>query len=356
MIPIFDGHLDLAWNALSWNRDLTLPLDELRRREAHLCDHPARGRGTVCLPELRRGGVRACLATLLARAKRDTPPERAHLRINLDFASQPIAAAAARGQHAYYRALEEQGHVRTQHDARALEDHWSSSTNSVGVILAMEGADPIINPSHLDRWFAVGLRVVGLAHYGPSAYAVGTGDSGPLTSAGVQLLRAMRRLGMILDLTHCSDPSFFQALDTFGGPVLASHSNCRALVPGDRQFSDEQIRLIVDRGGVIGAAMDCWMLQPGWQRDSSDRLLVTLATVADHIDHVCQLAGNARHAAIGSDLDGGFGTEQCPADVDSIADVQQLAPILASRGYSTDDLAAIFHGNWLRLFRENLKG
>ena len=356
MIPIFDGHLDLAWNALSWNRDLTLPLDELRRREAHLSDHPARGRATVCVPELRRGDVRVCMATLLARARCDTPPERAHLRINPDFASQPIAAAAARGQHACYRALEEQGHVRTLQDARALEYHWSAPANSVGVILAMEGADPIVNPWHLDRWFAVGLRVVGLAHYGPSAYAVGTGDSGPLTSAGVKLLRAMRHLGMILDLTHCSDPSFFQALDTFGGAVLASHSNCRALVPGDRQFSDEQIRLIIERGGVIGAAMDCWMLRPGWERGTSDRSLVTLDDVADHIDHVCQLAGNARHAAIGSDLDGGFGTEQTPAGIESIADLQKLAPILASRGYASDDIAAIFHGNWLRFFRENLKG
>jgi membrane dipeptidase len=225
----------------------------------------------------------------------------------------------------------------------------------VGIVLLMEGADPIVAPAQLQRWFDDGPRVVGLAHYGPSAYAVGTGDSGPLTASGAELLRAMRRLRMILDLTHGCDPSFYQAIDLFDGPLLASHNNCRALVPGDRQFSDEQIRLIIERCGVIGVALDAWMLHPGWIRGASDRGLVTLENTADHIDHICQLAGNAHHAAIGSDLDGGFGTEQCPADLDSIADLQKLAGILDARGYTSDDVARIFHGNWLRFFAEHLK-
>jgi membrane dipeptidase len=355
MIPIFDGHLDLAWNALSWNRDLALPMDELRRREAHLRDHAARGRATVCLPELRRGHVRACLATLLARGQRCAQPDREHLRINLDHANQDIASAAARGQLAYYRLLEAKGDVKILCDADELDGHWSND-GRIGIVLLMEGADPIVAPSQLERWFADGLRVVGLAHYGRSAYAVGTGANGPLTPAGVELLRAMRRLGMILDLTHCSDESFYQAINGFDGPVIASHNNCRALVPGDRQFADEQLRLIIERGGVIGTALDCWMLRAGWERGKSDRGLVSLDAVADHIDHVCQLAGSVHHAAIGSDLDGGFGTEQTPAGVESIADVEKLAPILTSRGYSADDIAAIFHGNWLRFFSQHLKG
>src|SRR2546423_9878084 len=135
-----------------------------------------------------------------------------------------------------------------------LDAHWNASdASSIGVIIAMEGADPILSPAHLKRWHDAGLRVAGLAHYGPSAYAVGTGDNGPLTPAGVELPREMKRLGMILDLTHSSDPSFFQALDIFDGPVLASHNNCRALVPGDRQFSEKQIKLIIQPGGVICA-------------------------------------------------------------------------------------------------------
>src|SRR3954452_12745692 len=111
----------------------------------------------------------------------------------------------------------------------------------------------------------MGLRCVGLAHYGPSAYAVGTGATGPLTDAGRDLLRALELLGMIVDLTHCAEPGFFEVLDGFDGPVLASHNACRALVPGDRQFSDEQIRRLVARGAVIGAPLDAWMLHPGWR-------------------------------------------------------------------------------------------
>jgi membrane dipeptidase len=351
-IPIFDGHLDLAWNALSWNRDLTEPLEALRRREAHMTDHAARGHATVSLPEMRRGGVVVCLATVLARANRDAQPARGHLRRDLDFANQSLACATARGQLQYYQLLEEQGHARMIRDSRQLS--LGNVDEKVGIILAMEGADPIISPAQTERWFADGLRVVGLAHYGRSAYAVGTGDDGPLTSAGVELLREVRRLGMILDLTHCSDTSFSQAIDRFDGPVLASHNNCRALVPGQRQFSDEQIGLIISRGGVIGAALDNWMLHPGYERGKTLRELVPLDRVVDHIDRICQLAGNANHAAIGSDLDGGFGTEQCPAGLDSIADLQKLAPILASRGYSQSDIELISHGNWLRFFRQHL--
>ena len=197
----------------------------------------------------------------------------------------------------------------------------------------MEGADPIVDVDQAAAWWDLGLRSVNLAHYGKSRYAVGTGGDGPLTPDGVQLLKEFERLGMILDATHLSDTSFFQALDTFGGPVLASHNNCRALVPDGRQFSDEQIRLLIDRGAVIGAALDAWMLAPGWVRGQTTRDVVGLDAVADHIDHVCQLAGNARHAAIGSDLDGGFGTEQVPAGLDRISDLQKLDAILAARGY-----------------------
>jgi membrane dipeptidase len=362
MIPIIDSHLDLSWNALSWNRDLTEPLETLRQREAQMTDDPARGRATVCLPEMRRGRIVLCLATLLCRAKREVHPQRGHLRIDLDFGTKQIACATARGQLEYYRLLEEQREVTIIRDAAALERHWKTTIGTagdrmpIGIVIAMEGADPIVTPAQTQRWFEDGLRVLGLAHYGRGAYAVGTGDSGPLTPAGFELLREMDRLGIILDLTHSSDPSFFQAIERFRGPVLASHNNCRALIGGDRQFSDEQLRLIVARGGVIGAVLDEWQLHPSWQRGKTDRNLLTLDAVVDHIDHVCQLAGNARHAAIGSDLDGGFGTEQCPAGLESIADLQKLAPSLASRGYSQDDINLIFHGNWLRFFREHLKG
>ena len=159
---------------------------------------------------------------------------------------------------------------------------------------------------------------------------------------------------MVLDVTHLPEPGFSEALELFGGPVMASHNNCRELVPGDRQFSDEQIRRLIERGAVIGSAVDAWMLYPGWEIGRSRRELVRIDAVCDHMDHVCQLAGDCRHVGIGSDLDGGYGTEQTPAGLDTIADLQKLSEILAGRGYSDEDVDAVFHGNCLRFFIENL--
>jgi membrane dipeptidase len=160
----------------------------------------------------------------------------------------------------------------------------------------------------------------------------------------------MDEVGMVLDATHLSDESFWEAVDIFRGPILASHSNCRSLVPGDRQFSDEQIRYLLGRGSVIGAVCDTWMLYPGWVAGETPNSVVTLEAVVDHIDHVCQLAGNTDHSAIGSDLDGGFGTEQSPCDLETIADLQKIPNLLRKRGYKEKDIEAIMHGNWLRFF------
>src|SRR3990172_1635841 len=215
----------------------------------------------------------------------------------------------------------------------------------------MEGADPILTPSQVVDWWNDGLRVVGLAHYGVSAYAHGTGVSGGLTSQGADLLKAMDEVGMILDVTHLSDESFWQAVNKFKGPTLASHNNCRSLVPGERQFSDEQIRCLIERGSVIGIALDSWMLHAGYVPGQTANSLVSLEAAADHIDHLCQLAGNTRHAAIGSDLDGGFGREQSPHDLDTIADLQKIPAILRKRGYAKADVEAVMHGNWLKFFR-----
>jgi membrane dipeptidase len=169
---------------------------------------------------------------------------------------------------------------------------------------------------------------------------------------GKQLLREMERLNILLDLTHLSDEAFWEALDCFGGTLLASHNNCRALVPHQRQLDNRQIHAIITRNGVIGVALDNWMLRAGWTRGARDSERITLAQVADHIDHICQLAGNSQHAAIGSDLDGGFGREQSPADLDTVADLQHLPEILSKRGYRDNDIAAIMHGNWLRVLRK----
>jgi membrane dipeptidase len=354
---IFDSHLDLAWNALSYNRDQTETVDEINRREAGMAGGAGRSHATTSLPEMRAARVAVCLGTLLARAKRHVQPAAGHRRTDLDYGTQSIAFAMAQGQLAYYRLLAEQGEMTMIGTTSQLDAHWRRWEENptgqlpIGNILAMEGADPIVDPSQVEAWFADGLRSVMLSHYGQSHYSVGTGEDGPLTPRGGELLDEFERVGMILDTTHLSDQSFYQALDRFSGPVMASHNNCRALVPADRQFADEQIKLLVQRGAVIGVVCDAWMLKPGWRIGVSRPDGLTLSALIDHIDHICQLAGNALHAGIGSDLDGGYGTDQTPEDLRTIADLQKLEPLLRARGYSDPDIDNIFHGNWLRFFR-----
>lgn len=344
---MIDGHLDLAMNALIWNRDLRRPVAEIRAQEAGMA-RKGRAAGTVAFPELRNGEVAVSLATVIARCQ---PAGNA----DIDFKTQAIAYAHAQGQLAWYRELERQGVLRVLTDWPALDAHvraWRADpeTTPLGIILCMEGADPIVEPDQLGAWWNDGLRVVSLAHYGKSAYACGTGTSGPLTDAGRALLDRMAAQGVILDVTHLCDASFQEAVDRFPGPVLASHSNCRALVPDERQFSDEQLRRLIARDAVIGSALDAWMLYPGWIKGETQPAVVSLDAFVAQIDHVCQLAGDSRHAAIGTDLDGGYGTEQVPRDLDTIVDLQKIPGMLRARGYLDDDIAAICHGNWLRLF------
>jgi membrane dipeptidase len=351
---IIDAHLDLSWNALSWNRNLNDTVQDIRLSEAGMTEK-ARGTNTVAFPEMRQGKIGIALATVLARCN----PRGG--RPSLDYHTQEIASAIGRGQIAYYRLLERRGVCRMLLDWPSLKEcfsEWESGREDApfGFILSMEGADPIVSPRDAVEWYREGMRVVGLAHYGPSAYAHGTGSQGGLTANGRELLRVMEEVGMILDLTHLADESFWEAAKLFRGPVLASHNNCRAITPGDRQYDDDQIRLIIERDGVIGAPFDAWMMVPGWTPDRAKSPCVTIQDAVRHIDHICQLAGNTRHVAIGSDLDGGFGTEQSPEDLNTIADLQKLAPLLRGRGYSADDVEAIFSKNWLRFFERAWKG
>ena len=352
---IVDCHLDLAWNALGYKRDLTLPLAELNRAEQGLGDHAGRGLATTTLPEMRTGGVGLCLATLIAR----TPVGETAIHGNLlDYPTPAAAAAAATGQLAWYRALADAGEVAllaAADEVNAHAERWRAGDEfRVGIVLAMEGSDPIISPEHVRRWYDAGLRVASLVHYGLGRYAGGTGTDGGVTPAGRALLAAFERAGLILDVTHLSDRAFYQAVYHYGGPLLASHQNCRALVPGGRQFTDEQVRLVLDRGGIIAVACDAWMLHPGWVRGETSADLVPMTALADHVDHICQLAGNARQAAVGSDLDGGFGSDQTPRELTSIADLGRVAPILADRGYTSEQIAGVVADNALRFLTTHL--
>jgi membrane dipeptidase len=354
----FDAHLDLSMNAVEWNRDLTRPIDEIRRREKGQKDRKDRGNGVVCFPEMRRGGVGICVATQIARYVKETNPFPG-------WNSPSIAWAITQAQLAWYRAMEEAGElrqIRTASDLDAVAALWQnapeggSATAPIGYILSLEGADSLITLKHLERSYADGLRAVGPAHYGVGTYSPGTEAEGPLTPKGRELLKEMDRLGLILDATHLTDDAFWESVGIFKGPVWASHQNCRALVPHQRQFTDAQLKHIIERGGVIGAALDAWMMVPGWVKYTTkpEDTGVSLKHMVDHIDHVCQLAGNSLHSGIGTDLDGGFGREQAPLDLETIADLQKVPPMLEARGYKQQDIENIMHGNFLRFLRKNL--
>ena len=366
---MFDSHLDLAWNAISFDRDQTWEIARIREREVAIPQR-WRGKNTVSLPELKKACAGVVLATILTRSRQVGPPVKAQDRTDLDVATQDISYGVGQGQLAYYRLLEKKGWIRiikTRDDLAEVWAAWSTwfkttggaipaSAPAIGIIISMEGCDPIVEPAQAEHWFSQGLRTASLAHYGQSAYAFGTGVNGPLTDAGRKLVAELARLGMILDVTHTAERSFFEALDLFNGPIFASHNNVRALVPGDRQFSDEQVKRILARGGVIGAVLDAWMLCPNYKQGVTPAADITMENLADHIDYICQMAGDVKHCAIGTDLDGGFGTEQTPCDLDTIADMQKLGPILSKRGYSDADVEAIFNGNWLRFFGAALPG
>ncbi len=349
-----DAHLDLSMNALEWNRDLTRSLAEINAREQGMTDKPDRGNGTVSLPELRKGNVGLVVATQIARfVAPDNPLPGWH--------SPQQAWSHTQGQLAWYRSMEKQGELKQIRDWQELEAHlayWNAgedkSQKAIGYILSLEGADSIVTLDYLETAYENGLRALGPAHYGPGRYAYGTDSSAPLSQQGKDLLRKMDELGIILDATHLCDLAFWDALDHFQGPVWASHNNCRALVDHNRQFSDEMIKALIARGAVIGGVFDAWMLSPGWIRGKSTpkERNVTLATLLDHMDHICQLAGNANHIGIGSDLDGAFGKEQCPSDLETIADLQKIPDLLLARGYSEEDVQQVMHGNWLRFLKK----
>jgi membrane dipeptidase len=351
---IFDGHLDLSMNALEWNRDFRWSVDEIRKSEVGMTDKPDRGKGTVSFQSMREGNIGICVATQIARyVKKDNPIPGWH--------SPEQAWAQTQGQLAWYRAMEEAGEMVQIKKGTELKNHvenWlkSSGKKPIGYILSLEGADSIVTIGHLERAFENGLRIVGPAHYGPGTYAQGTNASGGIGEKGKDLLKEMERLGIILDATHLGVDSFREAIDFYKGPVWASHNNCRKFAPHNRQFSDEMILELTNRQAVIGVALDAWMLVPDWETGVSDPVKknVSLKQVIDNIDHICQLAGNSLHAGIGSDLDGAFGKEQCPVDLETIADLQKLTGMLKEKGYTEKDVENIMSGNLVRFFKENL--
>jgi membrane dipeptidase len=358
---IVDAHEDLAYNMLNFGRDYRRSAVETRQAEAESgSEAPLRtGRALLGWPDYQRGRVAIVFGTLFAmpgRRKQGDWDKQAY-----DTFEQ--AGRLYRLQLQAYRELTDRAPdkfrlIGSRRDLDSVLAHWadaSAEAHPVGILPLMEGGEGVRSPAELDEWWASGLRVIGPAWAG-TRYCGGTNEPGPLTDDGRQLLEAMAGLGFSLDISHMDPISALQALDLYGGPVIASHANPSALVPGfvgNRLLPDEVIRAALARGAVIGLVPFCRFLRAGWKvGDRRDG--ITLEDVAAHVDHICQMAGDAHHAAIGTDFDGGFGLEAVPEDIDTIADLQKLGPVLAAKGYNSEAVAAVLGGNWLRHLQEHL--
>ncbi len=371
---IFEGHLDIAYNALFHEREATWTVEETRLREAEPACEDGRGQCTVSLPELRQAGVAVAVTTLLGRAKPWVLPGRPGAVGGGDWPTQRMVHAMAHAHLAYYRSLETAGEVnliRTRRELRACWDRWSAAAPGeraslpVGLIITMECADPILEPRQLGEWYEQGLRALFLTHFGQGHYASGNPSAdpandkdldGPVTARGIALLKEMQRFGpsgMPLDLTHTSDRTFWDAIERYPGPVYSSHANCRSICDSQRQLSDEMMRAVLDRDGVLGVVLANPMIRqdliegPTWR---PTRHAVTLEHLADHIDHICQLAGDTRHVALGTDADGGFGAESCPDGFDRYRDIHRLVDVLVRRNYAEAAIADLFGDTWIRFY------
>ena len=359
---IIDSHQDLAWNMLTFKRDYTRSVDETRRLEANTLIPERNGECLLGWPEYQRGRVAVIFSTLFA-----APARKRELWDTVWYPDFDTAHRLYRDQIFLYRKLSDSYPdkfrlVGSRSELDSVIEHWSRPVQNgdghpVGLIYLMEGAEGIRSPHELAEWYEMGLRLIGLAWAG-TRYSGGTGDPGGLTDDGKKLLSAMMDYNFILDLSHMDEAAALESLDHYGGPIMATHSNCAALMKGadtNRHITDRVLRGLIERDGVNGLLPLNSFLKTGWVRKSgSRREEVPLDTLIAHIDHVCQLAGNADHAAIGSDFDGGFGVQSIPPELDSIADLQVIAAKLMERGFSESDAEKILGGNWLKFLREHL--
>jgi membrane dipeptidase len=348
---IVDAHEDIAWSALTWGRDIRRSALETRRLEADTQVAEQAGLCMLGLPEWLEGRIALVFGTIFALPQGHGPAD-------VDsYATAEEAHALAQAQLDYYHRLAgdlpQVRLVGSRADLEGTLQSWAGDEPRVGILPILEGADPIREPGEAEKWFERGLRAVGLAWRAGSRYAGGDASPGRLTDSGRELLEVMAGLGLILDVSHLAEESLHEALDSFEGQLMASHSNPQARVKGPRQLSDETIRRLAERDGVIGIVAFNPFLKPGW-RKGDPKEAVTSADVAGAIDHVCQVVGDADHAGLGSDFDGGFGAESAPAGMDTIADLQRVGDALSDLHYDEAQIAAILGGNWLRLLRRSL--
>ena len=358
---IVDSHCDLAWNMLNYGRDYTRSAAETRRLEAGTLAREMNGDSLIGWPDYQRGQVAIVFSTLFAAPARAKEGEWDKLCYtsyddarNLYLDQLHLYHELAESKPDYFRLIRELRELR-EHIAEWLDP--AGASRPVGLVVLMEGADAIRSLDELGEWYELGLRFIGLSWSG-TRYAGGTREPGPLTEDGRRLLRAMADFNFVLDLSHMDEQSALEALDLYDGPIVATHVNCLALLPSfpsNRHFSDRVLHGVIQRDGVIGNVPLNSFLKSGWVRkNGSRREEVPLDVLAAHIDHVCQLAGDSLHAGIGSDFDGGFGLQSVPPEIDTVADLQKLAPLLRARGYSDSDIERILGQNWIHFLERTL--
>jgi membrane dipeptidase len=248
--------------------------------------------------------------------------------------------------------------LHTRRDLQAVLDHWQrtdTDEHPVGLVVLMENAEGVRQPAELEEWWADGVRIIGPAWAG-TRYCGGTREPGPLTPDGYALLKRMAEFGFVLDLSHMDAQAALQALDSYPRQVIASHGNALALLPGsesNRHLPDEVVRGLITRDGVIGVMPVNNFLMVDW-KNRGGRAAVSIDLLVAQIDYICQMAGDARHVGLGSDFDGGFGLGSVPVELDTIADLQMMAPRLAHKGYTEVDIAAVLGQNWLGVLQNNL--
>jgi membrane dipeptidase len=358
---IVDSHQDLAWNILSFGRDYLRSAQETRRIEKGSPTVERNGDTLLGWPEYQQGEVAVVFATLFS-----TPARWAYDWETYSYREPKEADRQYRQQMDVYHRLTDEypDKFRFISSASNLDEVLASQQKAasngqeypVGLLPLMEGADCINDFGELEEWWEMGLRFIGPAWAG-TRFCGGTKEPGPLTPDGHKLLGAMADLGFTLDLSHMDEPAVLESLDIYPGHIVATHANCLALMPEhefNRLLSDRVIRGILERDGMIGVVPFNTFLKDGWLVEKSNRDEVSLTHLVDHIDHICQLAGDALHVGIGSDFDGGFGLQSTPKEIDTIADLQKLVPLLLSRGYSEEDAAAILGGNWVNMLHRSL--
>lgn len=361
MTLIVDGHADIAFNMLNYGRDYTRSAEETRRLEVGSRTVVENGDSLLGWPDYQRGNVAIIFSTLFASPIRFKSSEfETQVYKNFDEAHK-LYREQLMTYHRMTDSIPDKFRlIASNADLNLILDDWldtSKDSHPVGMVVLMEGAEGIRTPAELEEWYELGVRLIGPAWVG-TRYCGGWREPGPLTKEGRKLLGAMSEYKFTLDLSHMDQEAAIEALDIYDGPIVGTHGNCLALMPNsntNRHFSDRIIEGIVERDGVVGVVPFNTYLKVGWDfKKNSKREEVPLSVVADHIDHICQLAGDALHAGVGSDFDGGFGLQHVPPEIDTIADLQNLVSLLHARGYTETDTTNILGGNWIARLKRDL--